>query len=141
MRFYSQTTQTTYLRGMHAAMPGDAVEITDELYMAVIGNPPPGKVRAHDDQGLPYLIDAPAVVPDRVTQERGWRDDVLSSVMWLRERHRDQAEIGTATTLTEDQFNQLLVYMQALRDWPQSTDFPDVQRRPAAPPWIAEQVE
>lgn len=141
MRFYSQTTQTTYLRGMHAAMPDDAVEITDELYMAVIGNPPPGKVRAHDDQGLPYLIDAPAVVLDRVTQERGWRDDELSSVMWLRERHRDQLEIGAVATLTSDQFNELLLYMQALRDWPQSADFPDVQHRPAAPPWIAEQSQ
>ncbi|MGE8352820.1 MAG: phage tail assembly chaperone [Pseudomonas protegens] len=141
MRFYSQTTQTTYLRGMHASMPADAVEITDELYMTVIGNPPPGKVRAHDDQGLPYLIDAPEVVLDPATQERGWRDAELASVMWLRERHRDQLEIEAPTSIDGEQFKELLVYMQALRDWPQSTDFPDVQHRPAAPPWIAEQVE
>lgn len=141
MRFYSQTTQTTYLRGMHASMPADAVEITDELYMTVIGNPPPGKVRAHDDQGLPYLIDAPEVVLDPATQERGWRDAELASVMWLRERHRDQLEIDAPTSIDGEQFKELLVYMQALRDWPQSTDFPDVQHRPAAPPWIAEQLE
>lgn len=141
MRFYSQTTQTTYLRGMHASMPADAVEITNELYMTVIGNPPPGKVRAHDDQGLPYLIDAPEVVLDPPTQERGWRDAELASVMWLRERHRDQLEIEAPTSIDGEQFKELLVYMQALRDWPQSTDFPDVQHRPAAPPWIAEQLE
>ncbi|BCT33855.1 phage tail assembly chaperone [Pseudomonas protegens] len=141
MRFYSQTTQTTYLRGMHAAMPGDAVEITDELYMAVIGNPPPRKLRAHDAKGLPYLVDAPEVVPDLAAQEREWRDAELASVMWLRERHRDQLEIEAPTSIDGEQFKELLVYMQALRDWPQSTDFPDVQRRPAAPPWIAEQVE
>ncbi|WP_433916234.1 phage tail assembly chaperone [Pseudomonas protegens] len=35
----------------------------------------------------------------------------------------------------------LLDYIQALRDWPQSTDFPDDQRRPAAPPWIAKQTQ
>lgn len=141
MRFYSQTTQTTYLRGMHASMPADAVEITDELYMAVIGNPALGKVRAHDAKGLPYLVDAPEVAPDLAAQERGWRDAELASVMWLRERHRDQLEVETPTTLASEQFKELLVYMQALRDWPQSEGFPDVQHRPAAPPWIAEQVE
>lgn len=141
MRFYSQTTQTTYLLGMHASIPSDAVEITDELYMAVIGNPPAGKARAHDERGLPYLVDAPEVVPDPAAQERQWRDAELASVMWLRERHRDQLEIGAATTLTGDQFNEMLLYMQALRDWPQSPDFPDIQHRPAAPEWIAEQIE
>lgn len=141
MRFYSQKTQTTYLRDMHTSMPDDAVEITDELYMAVIGNPPPGKVRAHDDQGLPYLVDAPAVLPDWLAQERGWRDDELSSLMWLRERHRDQAEIGAPTTLTGEQFKELLIYMQSLRDWPQSPDFPQTEHRPVAPSWIAEQTQ
>lgn len=141
MRFYSQTTQTTYLRGMHASMPDDAVEITDELYIAVIGNPPPGKVRAHDARGLPYLVDAPEVVPNLATQERGWRDTELTSVMWLRERHRDQLEVEAPTTLTSEQFKELLVYLQVLRDWPQSPDFPLIEHRPVAPPWIAEQTE
>lgn len=74
-------------------------------------------------------------------EERKWRDDELTSVMWLRERHRDQSEIGTATTLTGEQFKELLVYMQTLRDWPQSPDFPQIKHRPVAPPWIAEQTE
>lgn len=141
MRFYSQTTQTTYLRGMHSSMPADAVEITDELYIAVIGNPPPGKVRAHDAQGLPYLVDAPDVVPDPAAQERQWRDAELASVMWLRERHRDQLEIEAPTSIDGEQFKELLTYMQALRDWPQSPDFPQIEHRPVLPPWIAEQTE
>jgi hypothetical protein len=140
-RLYSKTTQTSYLRGIHSVIPADAVEISEALYLSVIGNPPPGKIRAHDDQGLPYLIDAPAAGPDLEVEEREWRDAELASVMWLRERHRDQLEIGTATTLTGDQFNELLVYIQTLRDWPQSPGFPDTQRRPATPEWIAEQVE
>lgn len=76
-----------------------------------------------------------------VIAERSWRDGELLGVKWLRERHRDQLEIDVETTLTAEQFKELLVYMQALRDWPQSADFPDVQRRPAAPPWIVEQIE
>lgn len=140
-RFYSQSTQTTYLKGLHALIPDDAVEISDALYLSVIGNPAPGKIRVHDEKGLPYLVDAPSVIPELAASERTWRDIELTSVMWLRERHRDQLEIGTASTLTGDQFNQLLVYMQFLRDWPQSPDFPQAEHRPVAPSWIAEQTQ
>ena len=140
-RFYSASTQASYFQGMHASMPADAVEISEELYLAVIGNPASGKIRAHDKKGLPYLVDAPAQVPDAVAHEREWRDAELASVMWLRERHRDQQEIGGSNTLSDDQFAELLVYMQALRDWPQSPEFPAIEQRPAAPAWIAEQAQ
>jgi len=140
-RFYSPGTQTTYLQGVHADMPADAVEISEALFLSVIGNPAPGKIRAHDSQGLPCLIDAPEPVLDPAVQEREWRDGELSGVLWLRERHRDQLEIAGPTTLTAEQFNELLVYMQELRDWPQSPDFPDSQHRPTAPDWIAEQSQ
>ena len=79
-------------------------------------------------------------VPNLSAQERAWRDIELSSVMWLRERHRDQLEIGTATTLAPGQFTDLLTYIQALRDWPQSPSFPDSAHRPIAPAWLDEQV-
>lgn len=140
-RFYSKSTGCTYLRSIHNVMPDDAIEISEALYLAVIGNPDPGKIRAHDEKGLPYLVDAPVLAPDPAAQEREWRDAALASVMWLRERHRDQVEISEQTTLTAEQFATLLVYMQALRDWPQSEQFPDSEHRPQAPVWIADQAE
>jgi len=139
-RFYSPGTQTTYLQGVHADMPADVVEISEALFLSVIGNPAPGKIREHDEAGRPYLVDAPESAPDLAAQEREWRDGALSGVLWLRERHRDQLEIEGPTTLTVEQFNDLLVYMQALRDWPQSPNFPESQHRPTAPDWIIEQV-
>ncbi|WJM94976.1 phage tail assembly chaperone [Pseudomonas defluvii] len=87
-----------------------------------------------DDPALFYVSPA-----QMAAAERDWRDSQLSSVMWLRERHRDQQDIGAGTTLTAEQFKELLVYMQALRDWPQSEQFPVIEHRPVAPPWIAEQ--
>lgn len=60
-RFYSQSTGATYLDGFHAAMPADAVLISEQRYQEAIANPPPGKIRSHDADGLPTLIDAPAV--------------------------------------------------------------------------------
>lgn len=70
--------------------------------------------------------------------ERQWRDVELESLKWLRERHRDEQDLALNTTLTPEQFTQLLAYMQQLRDWPQSSDFPALDHRPTRPVWVAE---
>lgn len=77
---------------------------------------------------------------DDANAERRWRDGELESVKWMRERHRDEVELGSSTSLTADQFSELLAYMQALRDWPQSTKFPTQKYRPKKPGWIDQQT-
>lgn len=141
-RYYSQATGCTYLKSVHGEnMPSDVVAITEGVYLAVIANPAPGKIRSHDAAGLPVLIDPPPATADELAErERQWRDGELVAVTWLRDRHRDQLDIGADTTLTTEQFAELLLYMQQLRDWPQSGAFPDSAQRPAPPPWIAEQT-
>ena len=71
--------------------------------------------------------------------ERAWRDTEVDSLKWLRERHRDEQDLGIDTTLTAEQFKGLLTYLQALRDWPQSAEFPALIHRPAKPDWMATQ--
>lgn len=85
-----------------------------------------------------YIAAATAASPE---EERTWRDRALVAVIWLRDRHRDQLEIGGPTSLSVAQFGELLKYIQALRDWPQSPDFPQIEHRPAVPSWITEQTE
>ena len=135
-RFYSKTTGACYIKGTHAEIPKDAVEIDDERYNSVIANPAPGTTRSHDSQGLPILVPA-----DRTPVELSRRNGELVASDWLVSRHRDEKDFGQSTTLSQDQFSELLAYRQALRDWPQSPDFPVIEQRPAAPPWIADQTE
>ena len=131
-----------YLIGIHTAIPGDALEISDECFNSVIGNPEPGKVRSHDAQGLPILIDPPPLtLEQQAEQERQWRDAELAARQWLRDRHRDEQDLQRETTLTAEQFAELLAYLQALRDWPQSEFFPDIEHRPVVPGWVAEQTQ
>lgn len=80
-------------------------------------------------------------LPPSPDAEREWRDSELAEMVWLRDRHRDQLEIEVEPTLSGEQFRELLVYMQALRDWPQSPVFPQSAHRPVAPPWITEQTQ
>ena len=140
MHKYSPSTGTCYIVGLHSNIPADVVDIDEQRYETVIANPVPGKVRSHDAQGLPILIDPPALTTAEIeAQERAWRDGELAAQQWLRDRHRDEQDLGRVPKLTADQFVELLGYLQALRDWPQSETFPDMTYRPLAPDWIAKQ--
>lgn len=142
MRKYSKSTETSYIVGLHPNIPSDAVEISDECYERVIGNPEPGKVRSHDLSGLPILIDPPPATQDQLANiERLWRDDQIRRLRWLRERHRDEVDSARPTTLTTEQSGELLDYVQALRDWPVAADFPRSERRPAPPSWVAGETQ
>lgn len=95
---------------------------------------------------LEWVADGGQTLPkstaeEAANEERRWRDTELQGVAWLRERHRDQTELGAGTTLTADQYSELLTYMQQLRDWPQSDSFPDASKRPVPPVWIKDQVQ
>lgn len=138
-RFYSQTTGVSYLEGIHRVMPADAREISEARYLETIGNPVLGKVRSHDADGLPILIDPP--LDNLEAQERAWRSCEIQRVQWVRDRHRDEQELSLPTSVTPEEFAQLLHYMQALRDWPEQPEFPVEQFRPVQPDWIAEQVQ
>ncbi|QXH37729.1 phage tail assembly chaperone [Pseudomonas muyukensis] len=96
-----------------------------------------GEVEENDERYVSFIRRMNIVnAVGAVSAERGWRDKMLAGAVWLRDRHRDQLEIGATTTLTADQFAELLVFMQALRDWPQSEAFPDVSARPVPPAFL-----
>lgn len=49
--------------------------------------------------------------------------EFLDSSDWLVSRHRDQSEMGGPTTLTWDEYNELLSYRQYLRTLYSQTSF------------------
>lgn len=138
-RFYSQQTRVTYLAGIHSAMPADAKLITEERYIAVLATPVEGKTIGHDADGLPILIDL--TIEQQTALARGWRDSEIMRVQWLRDRHLDEQITGVRSTLSAENFSELLIYVQALRDWPENTSFPNAVTRPTAPQWIAGVLE
>lgn len=140
---YYSPTGGFYSSKLHSGnIPVDAVEITQSKYTELLSEQGLGKSIKAGPNGLPVAVEPPGPTDEQIMRkERAWRDAELASVMWLRERHRDQQEIGGSTTLSNDQFAELLVYMQALRDWPQSPEFPAIEQRPVAPAWIAEQAQ
>ncbi|MGE1089801.1 phage tail protein [Pseudomonas zeae] len=142
MRYYSPTTGSTYLKGVHAMIPDDAIPISEERYLSVIACRVDGKVRSHDVEGLPILIDPPAPSAEVLEGiERGWRDVQLVQTDNLVIRHRDELEDGSLTTLSAEQYAQLQAFRRALRNWPEGDEFPLVDHRPVVPPWLAAQPQ
>ncbi|WP_349970926.1 phage tail assembly chaperone [Pseudomonas caspiana] len=108
---------------------------------AIVGqfaNLQPGIAEQWLDDSAPELLAmmADAERQSLIDTERQWRDRQLVAVTGPRDRHRDELELGRETTLTPDQYAALLKHIQALRDWPESSDFPDSSARPVAPDWL-----
>ena len=62
--FYSKTTRGFYTPDIHGKnIPQDAVEITDEVYVALFEGQELGKQIVPNDAGYPVLADAPTPEP------------------------------------------------------------------------------
>ncbi|MDL2187287.1 phage tail assembly chaperone [Pseudomonas sp. ChxA] len=123
-------------------IPEGAKELTDELYAELTAAQDNGKLVYPDADGYPVLIDPPPPSPEeQATTERTWRDVQLTATDGVVTRHRDELEEGVATTLTVEQYAELQVYRRQLRDWPENGEFPLIDHRPIAPPWLAEQTQ
>jgi hypothetical protein len=99
------------------------------------------EVADDDARYLSFLAFQSMPSPDPDAVERAWRDAEIVRVAWIRDRHRDEVELAVPTTITAEQYTELLAYIRALRDWPAGAEFPAVDHRPPAPEWIAEQTE
>lgn len=60
----------------------------------------------------------PPTIEELFDKLRSVRDGRISAVLWMRERHADELELGKETSLTPEQYTALLTYIQALRDLP-----------------------
>ncbi len=61
------------------------------------------------------------------------RDLMLWEATKLLNRHRNQADYGIPTTLTDDEIRAVALYAQALRDVPQQSGFPHAVEWPKTP--------
>lgn len=139
--YYSSNPRGFYDDRLHGEnIPEGAKEITSERHQELLEGQSQGKIIREDADGYPVLIEPPPLTPEEVAAiERNWRDGALVATDGVITRHRDERDMGRSTTLTDEQFAGLLGYRQALRDWPQGGEFPLVDHRPIAPPWLAEQ--
>ncbi|WP_223546746.1 phage tail assembly chaperone [Pseudomonas sp. A-B-19] len=140
MAFYSSVSLKYFLDDTFGPLPPDAYPLTPEEHQAYMTGQLAGKIIDFSTEP-PSLIDPPPPsFEELATAERAWRDGELVATDGVITRHRDERDMGRPTTLTDERFTGLLSYRQALRNWPQGGEFPQVDHRPIAPPWLAEQT-
>lgn len=134
-----------FLASIHPAPPGREVQVGMELQASPV---PASAAEATEPVAAPLTPPgdkletmARAHVAEVVAQgaearERQWRSDSLEGSQWLAARHRDEQDLGRGTSLSAQQYLQLLEYRQALREWPDAQGFPAVAARPQAPQWL-----
>lgn len=92
------------------------VDITDEM-----GNEYK-EVQVDEDKKLQVTLTRDSQAVDSAWQTlRHKRDKIINETVWRFERHQQELALGNITTLTTYEYNQWLVYWQALRDLPDST--------------------
>jgi hypothetical protein len=140
--FASKFTRGFYDPAIHDSMPADVVEISSALHAELMAGQSEGKVIAWGDDGYPIIIDPPPASDEALAAiERAWRDQQLSETDGVVARHRDEQEGGIVTTLTPAQYTVLQAYRRALRNWPETGEFPLVDHRPIAPLWLVGQFQ
>lgn len=141
MIYSSKTTGLFYDSDLGGDLPSDAFEITAELHQRLMAGQV-GNMKISFDTEPPSLVERPPLSTEQLAEiERSWRAVQLAATDGVVARHRDESESGMATTLTGDRYIELQGYRRRLRDWPQAGEFPLADHRPAAPTWLAEQLQ
>ncbi|QNR50855.1 phage tail protein [Pseudomonas chlororaphis] len=122
-------------------IPDDVIDVFEEDFTAAMARQPGDLLSVKD--GRVVVLPAPEVdlIERSAALERFWRSQRLLLTDAAVIRHRDEQEEGGQTTLSMEQYIQLQSFRRALRDWPESGDFPLIDHRPSAPDWLADQLQ
>ncbi|MEW4386553.1 tail fiber assembly protein [Pseudomonas paraeruginosa] len=138
--FFHAATGGFYSKDVHGdRMPVDGRmhPLEETEYLALLAAQGEGKQIVADDAGRPLCIDPPAPAEEVLAQrERIWRDRQLALTDGPIARHRDELDLGKATTLDQERLRELTLYRASLRDWPASAAFPALRARPEPPQWL-----
>ena len=116
MKLYSATTGGFYITGVHADIPADAVEITDDRHAELLQEQASGKTIQADSSGVPQAVVVAMSYQDWLDKVvRPERDRIMDDFEWriarcLRADRRGETPVENITVLDD--------YMQLLADFP-----------------------
>ncbi|MHA7123970.1 phage tail assembly chaperone [Achromobacter xylosoxidans] len=138
LAFYPDNLRDVY-EASPQGWPDDGVEVSPELYERLYSEHLQGRVFCAGPDGEPMTKEPDPPSPEQLAAtERAWRGSLLNATDALVQRHRDELEDGTSTTLSAEQYQELQVYRHALREWPEAEGFPSTDLRPVAPAWLSQ---
>ncbi|MFY1852992.1 phage tail assembly chaperone [Achromobacter xylosoxidans] len=138
LAFYPDSLRDVY-EASPQGWPDDGVEVSLELYERLYSEHLLGRVFCAGSDGEPMTKEPDPPSPEQLAAtERAWRGSQLNATDALVQRHRDELEDGASTTLSAEQYQELLAYRHVLREWPETEGFPSTDLRPVAPAWLSQ---
>nr|WP_145335664.1 MULTISPECIES: phage tail protein [unclassified Pseudomonas] len=135
--FYCYESAGWFSPEYNEVIPADAVEVDQDERQALFAGIETGLIVVKGQGGRPELAERPGPSDEQLkARERVWRDAQLVKTDPLVMRHRDELEMGVATTLSTEHYGQLLTYRNELRKWPELQRFPTTDNRPQNPGWL-----
>ena len=81
--YYAKSTGGFYDNQIHATIPADAVEITNEYYQELLAGQASGEVIQADNKGFPRLVPLPEPTPEEMqNQKNAEARSYLASTDW-----------------------------------------------------------
>ncbi|WP_436264141.1 tail fiber assembly protein [Paraburkholderia terricola] len=110
------------------------VDVSNEIYAAwlSLGNSPT-RIASEAELEAVLVEQYPAGWGPTESSVRAKRNQILEQWDWVTQRHVEQTNASTATSLTSEQYQTWLSYRQALRDLTQQAGFPSSVIWPTAP--------
>lgn len=138
LAFYPDTLRDVY-EASPQGWPDDGIPVSVEEYEKLFAEQTQGRVFCAGPDGAPMTKEPDPPTPEQLAAtERAWRGSQLNATDALVQRHRDELEDGTSTTLSAEQYQELQVYRHSLREWPEAEGFPSTDLRPVAPAWLSQ---
>lgn len=138
--FYPRDLRSVY-EAADDGWPADCAPVKRETYKNLMLELAQGKHLYADGNGLPGAkLPDPLTASEQAAVERTWRDRQIEATDALVLRHRDELEMGP-TTLASEQYKELQLYRNQLREWPEDELFPSFQGRPVQPQWLPAATE
>jgi len=100
-----------------------------------------GVITGQDSQGndiIEYHVELDTVKRDDwyKAELRSRRDQLIRESIWMYERHKMEIDGSIVPSLTTLQFDDLVSYIQLLRDWPNAETDIYARTEPTKPAWI-----
>jgi hypothetical protein len=133
-KLYSPSTRGFYDRDISGNnIPADAREIPNEEWKRLLQAHATGlRIEITPDaNGNPIAAERVPPAAEVQANARAARNVALAATDGLVARHRDQAEMASKTTLTADQYRELLTYRAGLRTAPEKPEWPALPVAPA----------
>lgn len=112
----SKSNLDNHLASGWALLTHEQIEASGMLGYEYLVSPTNTVVNA--DGSITFTPPEPPSADELFSRLRIERDTRINSVLWMRERHADELTLGKETSLTQEQYAELLTYVQALRDLP-----------------------